>query len=94
MTTSHKIRVSTLVGALFLCLLGVPACRKAGTPGPSRSGQPSAVGFRCLEKKKGDVILTSAEAHFVTWDGRLALWVLCDFSPTSAVAHVRQWFSR
>ena len=26
------------------------------------------------------MILTSAEAHFVMWDGRLALLVLCDFS--------------
>jgi hypothetical protein len=80
MTTSPKVLVSTLAGAIFLCLLGVPACRKVGTTGPSRSGHPSAVGFRCLEKRRGEVSLTSAEAHFVTWDGRLALLVLCDFS--------------
>jgi hypothetical protein len=80
MTTEHKILVSTLAGALFLCLLGVPACRKAGTTGPSLSGQPGAVGSRCLEKRRGNVILTSADAHFANWDGRLALLVLCDFS--------------
>jgi hypothetical protein len=36
--------------------------------------------MRCLEKRLGNVVLTSADAHFATWDGRLALLVLCDFS--------------
>jgi hypothetical protein len=80
MTTGHRILVSTLACALFLCVLGIPACRKAGPPGPSRSGQPGAVGMRCLEKRRGNVILTSADAHYANWDGRLALVVLCDFS--------------
>ena len=80
MTTGHKILVSTLACALFLCFLGIPACREAGPTGPSRSGQPGASGMRCLERRRGNVILTSADAHFACWDGRLALVVLCDFS--------------
>jgi hypothetical protein len=36
--------------------------------------------MRCLEKRRGNVILTSADAHFANWDGRMALVILCDFS--------------
>ena len=80
MTTGHKLLVSTLAGALSLSFLGIPACRMASPTGPFRSGQPGASGMRCLSKRMGNVILTSADAHFATWDGRLALVVLCDFS--------------
>jgi hypothetical protein len=80
MTNGHKMLGSPLVCALILCFLGIPACRKAPT-GPSRSGQSDASGWRCLDKRMGNVIFTcSADAHFVNWDGRLALLVLCDFS--------------
>jgi len=80
MATGHKVLVNTLACALCLCFLGMPACRKASPTGPSLSGQPGASGVRCLEKRKGKVILTRADAHFVNWDGRLALVVLVDFS--------------
>jgi hypothetical protein len=83
MITGRKILVITLVCAFIVGLLGIPACRKASPTGVSRRGRADASGFLTLRKRTGTVTLTSADAHFVTWDGRLALVVLCDFSGTT-----------
>jgi hypothetical protein len=71
--------VTPMTCALVVGLAGAGGCGQAPA-GPGLTGKPGSSGTRQLETKEGKVVRTRADAHYVNWDDKLALVVLCDFS--------------
>lgn len=80
MTLARNATRNIIVCGLALCLLAAVGCSRAAPPPPSLSGKPGTSGIERLEKKAGKTSLTHADAHFVEWDDKLALLLVCDFA--------------